>query len=188
MWVYRTVLLCILGLFLAGCRQDRQQSGPWLPVLEPTSFSYFDDTVSKGLARINQAEEGLEAGNREKALEELRQSRRALLELHHYFVPMTQVRQMVYDADRLYALNRSEAARVNLIRAKDILSSIGKSDGETLREAADEAEVMIDRLLLAMEQSPADVSELFQSLGHKVNMLAIKGDLVLSGVRFPEER
>jgi len=53
---------------------------------------------------------------------------------------------------------------------------------------ASEAEVMIDRLLLAMEQSPANVPEQFQSLGHKINMFAIKGDLVLSGVRFSEER
>jgi hypothetical protein len=88
----------------------------------------------------------------------------------------------------LYVLNRVEEARGNLTRAKDILIAIGKSDGEPLRIAAREAEAMIDRLLLAMEQSPEDVSKLFQSIGHKVNMLAIKGDLVLSGAHFPEER
>ena len=188
MSAYRIVLLCIFGLFLVGCQQDRQKSGPWLPVLEPTSFSYLEDTVARGLAWIDRAEAELAVKNQEKALENLQQSRHALLELRHYFVPMTQVRQLVYDADRLYFLNRVKEARNNLTRARGFLIAIGNSDGETLRKAASEAETMIDRLLPAMEQSPSNVAEQFRSLGHKVNMLAIKGDLVLSGVRFSEEQ
>lgn len=188
MSAYRIVLLCIFGVFLVGCRQDNQKSGPWLPVLEPTSFSYLEDTVARGLARIDRAEAELAIKNQEKALENLQQSKRALLELRHYFVPMTRVRQLVFDADRLYVLDRVEAAKDNLTRARDLLIAVGNSDGETLRKAASEAEAMIDRLLPAMEQSPSNVPEQFRSLGHKVNMLAIKGDMVLSGVRFPEER
>lgn len=183
----RIALLCLLGLLLGGCQQD-QKSLPWLPVLEPSSFSHLEDTVDKGLDKLGRAEDDLAAGDQEEARIHLLEGKRALLELRHYFVPMTRVRQLVYDAERLYVLNRVEEARDNLNQARDLLIGIGNSDGEVLKETVNEVEVMIDRLLLAIEQSQSNVSDLFETLGHKANMLAIKGDLVLSGVRFTGER
>lgn len=181
------ILFCLAALLLWSCQQNRQGEGFWLPILEPTSFNYLEKTVANGLARIDEADADLKSGNNEQAQENLQKGRRALLELRHYFVPMTQARQLIYDADRLYVLNRTEASQRNLNQAKEILIGLSNSNNGSLKNATDEVEVLIDRLLLSIKDPSSDISALFESLGHKVNMLTIKGDLVLSGVRFSEE-
>lgn len=185
---YRMIGACLVLLSLLGCQQRHQEETSWNPVLEPTDFIYLDDTLARGLEQIELTQEHIHAGDRDATRQNLLACRRSLLELRHYFVPLTQVRQLVYDAGRLYALHRVDAARANLLQAGKVMAEVGNSADGPLQKTTGEVEIMIDRLLLALDQSPGDVPELLESLGHKINMLALKGDLVLAGVRFAEEQ
>ncbi|WP_066723872.1 hypothetical protein [Desulfuromonas sp. DDH964] len=79
MAVYRFVLYCLFGLLLNGCQSD-QNSGPWLPVLEPTSYSSLESSVSKALKVIHQVEEDLENSKQEDASKKLLEAQSALFE------------------------------------------------------------------------------------------------------------
>lgn len=185
----RIIVCCVLVAALCSCSQDSAKQGPWLPVLEPASFNYLEDAVERGVQEIDQAAEELAAGRCEDARGRVLAGRRVLRELGYYFVPMTQVRQLVFDADRFYGLNRFDVAKKNLLQAREVLARIADSGGRPLQKKVVEVEVKIDQLLENIARESSDkVPELFEALGHEVNMLAIKGDLVLTGVHFPGEQ
>jgi hypothetical protein len=104
-----------------------------------------------------------------------------------YDIPITEVRQLVYDAGRLYALGRHPQAGRYLDRAARLMQQVGETDGPTVLNKSTEILRLIKDLRLGMEENPASVPEKFESLGHKVNMMALKSSLVLSGVHFLEK-
>jgi hypothetical protein len=195
MSVNRIVLFCLLGLLLNGCQSD-QQSGSWVPILEPTSFSFLEDSVSHGLKKIAQVEEDIAAGKPEDASKNLLEAQRTLLQLKHYFLPMTQIRQLVYDAGRLNGLDRRDEALDHLAEADRLLGEIGTHGKISFQNALQQPRVMIEKLRETLEQERQTTStgylmelsrsaaDQFSALGHKINMMAIKGDLILSGIEF----
>jgi hypothetical protein len=191
---------CLVALLLGSCRQDGRPGDSWQPVLEPTSFSYLENSVSKGLEEIERAEKNLAAGNLQEARENLFKGQRALQELRHYFVPMTQVRQLIFDAGRLHALERKNEAQAQLELAGRILNEIGAHGSPSIAQAMHEALGMVENLRLTLEEGGKEsstkyriewsetVAAKFRKLGHKVNMMAIKGELILAGAHFTEEQ
>jgi len=182
--VCRWLLLLFLLANLSACRKQE----PWKPVVEPGGFDYLADAVAEALDAHRALADHLEKGDREHTLQALAQSRHSLLKLQRYYIPMTEVRQMVYDADRLYFLRRVEESGASLEKAKTLLQGIARTDGPGLEKEANQVETKIDALLAAMQQASPEVSELFGSLGHRVNLMVLKGDMVLAGARFSEER
>jgi len=110
----------------------------------------------------------------------------------HFFQPIS----LIYDAGRLHALNRHDATLEHLNRADHLLSEIETHGNTSLHQALQEPRVMIEKLRETLEQERQTTStkylvELshsaaaqFSTLGHKINMMANKGDLILSGVDF----
>jgi len=43
---------------------------------------------------------------------------------------------------------------------------------------------MIDELMVAMDHRSAEVSDKFEALGHRVNLMLLKGALILEEVEF----
>lgn len=200
MKVYLLMFICLSPLLLGSCRQDCPNSDFWQPVLEPTSFSYLEDSVSKGLKEIERAEKDLAAGKLQAARENLLKGQKALQELRYYFVPMTRVRQLIFDAGRLYALERKNEAQAQLELAGRTMGEIEEHGGPAVAQAMQESLAMVEELRFAMEEEDKatstkyriEISEMvaakFRRLGHKVNMMAIKGDLILAGVHITEEQ
>jgi hypothetical protein len=62
------------------------------------------------------------------------------------------------------------------------------SGGRKVNKSLDDVEVLLKHLLLALEKNPAKVAGLFRTLENDINLLLLKGDLVLAGARFREER
>jgi hypothetical protein len=170
---------------LSGCRSER--TTPWVPVLEETGFSYLEETASRIRESQQQARQDLAAGRTDDARVSLRRAAEAAAVLVLYAIPVTEVRQLVYDAGRLYALDRQQQAARKLERAAGLMQRIGKNNGPALLAEATEVFLQIKDLLLAMEVNPASVPEKFKALGHKVNLLALKSGLVLSGAHFSEK-
>jgi hypothetical protein len=195
MFLNQIVLFSVLGLLLNACEAD-QKSVTGLPLLEPTSFSSLENSVSQGLKEIDQVEEDLAAGKQKDAQKNLLKVRTALLELKYYFIPMTQVRQVIYDAGHLQATGRQLDALAHLARADRLLGDIETHGIGSFHKALQELRVMIEKLRETLEQerqttSNKDLADLsksaaaqFSELGHKANMMVIKGDLILSGVDF----
>lgn len=170
---------------LPGCRSEKTTS--WVPVLEGTGFSYLEETARRIRDAQQQAEQELAAGRPDAARVSLQRATEAAAVLVHYDIPITEVRQLVYDAGRLYALDRHQQAERKLDRAAGLIQQIGESDGPTVLRKATEMLLQMKDLRLAMEENPASVPEKFESLGHRVNMMALKSGLVLSGAHFSEE-
>lgn len=166
----RMILIACLSLLLllGGCSREEKQ--PWVPLLEDTTFSYLADTTRQAL-------DDLHAGTPEKAEHQL-------LALQHFFIPMTQVRQLVFDADRLAFNGRADQAGQKLEQAREILLKVGDADGEPLRAAVEELLVMLDGLQRTLRERPAEAPAGLAELGHKVNLMLTRGDLVLAGAKF----
>jgi hypothetical protein len=152
--------------------------------MEETGFSYLEETARRIRESQQQAQQDLADGRTDAARDSLRRAADAAAVLVFYAVPITEVRQLVYDAGRLYALDRHQQAERKLDRAARLMQQIGGSDGPTLLRESTEVFLLIKDLLLAMEVNPASVPERFNALGHKVNMMALKSGLLLSGAEF----
>jgi len=106
--------------------------------------------------------------------------------LQFYFIPMTETRQLIYDADRLFFLRRISEAKRKLAQAKDLLRRMGEAEGHRLREPANELFLLLDDLLLTIDEAPRDAPAKFRLVGNRVNLMLLRGDLVLTGAGISE--
>jgi DNA-directed RNA polymerase subunit F len=185
--ILRLVALpALLLLPLAACQEQPQQ--PWIPVLEQADFTYLHDAVAEVRHAVDRASAQLRSGANARAAVDLAEAGHALLKLEQYFLPMTEVRQLIYDADRIYFLGLKQEAAAKLRLARAQLEQVGKADGESLEKAVSEVIVMIEALQRSMESEPQAVPEKMRQLGERVNLMVIKGELILAGVTFQQER
>lgn len=180
-------MFCAVSLATAlSCRQREPET--WIPVFEETGYSYLDDTVGEIREGLRDASGNMAGGDPGAARKALDRTEDSLLALQHYYLPLTWVRQYVYDADRLYFLKKTLEAKERLDRARASLAAVGEADGPALRSAVEEVIVMVDDLILALEESSPSVPEKFRALGHKINLMLNKGALILAGADFGEKR
>jgi hypothetical protein len=184
----RYLLFLIPVVFLlawfGGCQLFESTSKPWVPVFEETSFGYFNEVTQHALSSADEASKEIQAGHRDKADQKLRETVQSLLRMQRYYIPMTEVRQLVYDADRLFYLKKVDETQSKLKQARDSMIQIGNAESSGLSESAAEVVKMIDELLFAIENSSDSVATHFGELGHRVNLMLIKGELILSEVEF----
>lgn len=186
----RTVILVVVAAAAGGvllCRLAGRKSEPWIPVLEPTGFEYLDASASRALEEVLAAHGRIGAQDAGGAAESLDRSVDALIKLKRYFIPLTEVRELVYDADRLFYLGETAGAKQKLERAKDRLLGVASLQKATFRNTVEEAVLKIDELLLALSGSRPEAGVLFGEVGHRVNLMVLKGDLVLANVQFGVE-
>ena len=172
-----SVLILSVSIIFNSC--SKRPPEPWKPVLEDTSFEYLNEPISEALNAIKDASEKINSNQNQDASLLLEQAQQALFKLQHYYVPMTNVRQLIYDADRLYYLKRFDETNHKLELAKKILHDILDSYKPDLTQSIDEIILMIDALLLTIEDAPQTVPDKFAKLGHKVNLMTVKGELIL---------
>ena len=106
---------------------------------------------------------------------------------------MTEVRQLIYDADRLYALDREQEMGRRLDRAAEMLAEIKAKGNPAMHQAAAEILIQLEELKILLAESgssraasrqAAAVTETFQELGHAVNLLILKSGLLFSAEDF----
>jgi hypothetical protein len=192
-------LACVL-LILTGCQDSAVERGTWVPALEDTGFSYLKTAAENLQVSLSELQSDLSQGNVEEARQEVEMAQKHIRALVYYQIPITEVRQLVYDAGRLHALNRHDATLEHLNRADQLLGEIETHGNASLHQALQELRVMIEKLRETLEQERQTTStkylvdlsrsaaDQFSALGHKVNLMAIKGDLILSGVEFNQTK
>lgn len=193
------VLACAL-LILTGCQDSAVERGAWVPALEDTGFSHLKSAGDRLQVSLSELQSDLNQGNLEDARQELENAQKHIRALVYYDIPITEIRQLIYDAGRLHALNRHDATLEHLNRADHLLGEIQTHGNTSLHQALQEPRVMIEKLRETLEQEHQTTStkyliELshsaaaqFSDLGHKVNMMAVKGDLILSGVELNQTK
>lgn len=181
-------LFFLLGLFVGfvACRLTQRTPEQWIPVLEGTSFVFLKDPVERAIGAVQSAKNRIESNQIPEAKEELEETGKSLSRLQFYFIPMTETRQLVYDADRLFQLGRTADAKRKLARARDFLREIGEAEGHSLRKPANELFLLLEELLLTIDEAPGDASAKFRLVGERINLMLLKGDLVLSGAGIVE--
>lgn len=191
----------ILGvvLLLVSCQEDSAERGSWVPAMEQTGFESLRDSGERIQAALQDSREKLAAGHDAEALASLADAENAGRILLYYDVPMTEVRQLIYDAGRLHALNRQAEARNHLVRAAEIALKIETSGSLSLQQAMQQLRAAMSALQMLLEDEQRattaaaqldlsrKVAAQFQELGHKVNLLVLKSDLVLSGADFARD-
>lgn len=186
--MFKQFLFFLIGLLVgfAACRLSQKTPEPWIPVLEGTSFVYLSDPLARAIKAAQAAKERIESNQVPAAGEELQETIDSLSRLQFYFIPMTETRQLVYDADRLFFLGHVPEAKRKLAQAKDFLREIGEAEHYRLRKPANELVLLLDELLLTIEQAPGEAPAKFRLVGNRVNLMLLKGDLVLSGAGIAE--
>jgi len=183
-------LLCLLIpslLFLPGCQKESPE--PWIPVLEQTDFAYLDNAIAEVRLGVENLLKQLNSGeSAARTNVELEKTSQALFKIERYFLPMTEVRQLIYDADRVYYLGRKDEAKQKLQQSKDLLARIGENDAEAVVKAVNEVIMKIEEAELAFDSEPLAVPEKIRRLGEKINLMVIKGDLVLAGAEFKRQK
>ncbi len=166
-----------------------QEPGPkqWIPTLEKTTFIYLTDTVGKALKTVDETGNEINAGDSAQAHESLEKIRHSLLKLQFFDIPMTEFRQIIYDADRLYYLGRKDEAKNNLKKGKKILLGIVDAVGAPAKGSINEIIQHVEELEIALVHSPEKVGQILKTLGERMNLILLKGDLVLAGTTFKGE-
>ncbi len=181
------ISLTLLVLILLGkIVYDAKQAAPkaWIPVLEGTNFEYLDTAVDEALSSVSDASTDLAGNNAVKARESLQQARQRLLALKNYYIPMTKIRQLIYDAARFSDLHQTEKVKENLKTTRSLLLQIASAGSADIEKPVDELLEMIDELIVAVDTQSKEASDKFEALGHRVNLMLLKGALILKEIRF----
>jgi hypothetical protein len=188
----------ILGamLLLVACHEEIPERDSWVPALEQTGFEYLSDAGARIQKALQTARGKMASGNPAAALSSIAEAENAVQVLRYYDIPITEVRQLIYDAGRLHALNRQQDALNYLDKSTELLLKMEQHGDQPLRQALQEIRDMTAdlRLRLADEQSAATlhaqaelsgrVAAKFHELGHKINLLALKSAMLLAGSEF----
>ena len=175
-------MLMATAIILVSCESNQT---PWNPVFEPTDFGYLQNSVTSALNQIDAAQADLNASGDAKGHEALAGARQTLINIKDYYIPLTTVRQIIYDAERYYHLKNTDKAEKNLKQARAIVEEMDQaSDTDSFDKAMEQLMLRIDDCILSLNDKPEVAYQKFKELGTKANFMLIKGELVISGVKF----
>ena len=167
-----TVALC---LSLTGCRN---QSQPWVPVLEETSTVALKAEAEAAIAEVEAAQKALVTAPDEAAFS-LEKAHLSLGRLLDYYLPVLEARERAYNAYRHYALGERHLTLKELDQVERILVGVAQGDhGHLLREMEDPLEE-IEVARVALEANPDEARQALESLARRVNFLLLKAEMVI---------
>ncbi len=179
----KKVLLIILLLVFTGCEKENTE---WNPVFEDTGFDYFYTEIDRSLSIIDELSAGTENSDSVLMQAKLSQVKGRMLEIKDYYIPLTTIRQKIYDAERFYKLKNSQKSEKLLSDSKSILKTIDlATENRVFDKVVRELESMIDKVILSLDDpSGSSTYSNMKILGEHINMMLARGDMVLSGVEF----
>ena len=181
----KKIFLVFILLVFISCQKE---SSEWNPVFEDTGFDYLYKEMERSLTIIDAAysDADAEKENRESVQEKLHQVKNQLLAVKDYYVPLTIIRQKIYDAERFLKLKESKKAEKRLKESRQILKTIDLTTrNKVFDKVVLELESMIDEAMLSLnDASKAATINKMKTLGLHINLMLSRGDLVLSGIEF----
>ncbi len=177
------IFFILLAVAVIGCQKEKEE---WNPVFEETGFNYFYKDIDRSLSLIDEAYQESEKGNQEAVQTNLNAIKHRLLEIKDYYVPLTAIRQKIYDAERFFKLKNIKKAESLLNDAKSVFATIDlKTQNKAFDKMTLDFETTINGVLLSLDKSSeSDTYNKIKLLGEHINLMLLKGDLVLSGIEF----
>ena len=176
----KKILLVFILLALAGCQKENSE---WNPIFEDTDFDYLYTEIGKALSTIDEMSSGAEE-LMETEQNKLSLVRERLLEMKDYYVPLTSIRQKIYDAERFFKLKNISKSEGLLNESKSILKTVHlTTKNEVFDKVILELESMIDKVILSIDdKSELNTYDNMKMLGEHINLMLSRGELVLSGI------
>lgn len=175
------ILPAVIFIFFA-C-DTRQQ--PWNPIFEDTSFRYLDNSIYNALENLEKAENQLKENHPADTAESLEAAKQICLALKDYYIPLTEVRHQIYDADRFFYLKNKDKARNCLEESRVVIEKMNTvAGGAAIHGALIDLVTMIDGCILSLDETSGKTNDKLKTLGHKVNLMLIKGGLTISDMKF----
>jgi len=174
----------VLILFiLFGCQQEKYE---WNPIFEDTNFDYFNTNIEQSLLLINDAYTEASKNREESLKQKLYQAKSKLLEIKDYYLPLTTVRQKIYDAERYLKLNQIKKTEKLLNESKSIITSLDMTTkNKTFDKVILDLTSMLNEVITSLdEDSKLNAYNKIKTLGDQVNLMLYRGELVLSGIEF----
>ena len=173
-FIFMTVMV-----FVFSCETHHE---PWNPIIEETGFNYLESSVTDALVEIGTIENSLKSDETSDGYPSLMKTKQILLSLKEYYVPLTIVRQFIYDADRYFYLKNKVEAENKLKKARSIIEKmVSQFKSHDFGKVLEELIVMIDNCMISMNDRSDRAFKDLKILGHKVNLMLVKGELELSG-------
>lgn len=182
----KKILLILILLISIGCDNEKAKQ-EWNPIFEETHFEYLETNINRSLSLINDLYE--EADNDRKITpEKLHQTKNRLLELKDYYIPLTTIRQKIYDAERYFKLNDMKKSRTLLNDSKSIIISLElKTRNKVFDKVILDLNAVVNEAVASLDNDDRlDTYNKMKRLGEHVNLMLYRGDLILSGVEFDE--
>ncbi len=182
----KNLVWLILGVLIGAVSMYKlspHQYEAWQPVIEDTRFDYLQDILKPAVP----AADSLEKIIRRKAPEAASAATRVqttCAKLTDYYIPLTEVRQLIFDADRFYYLKEKERALANLRQAIRLMEQLETSRHPQMAEALNALILLVKKVALNLENDAPELNESFRQAGHRVNMMLYKGELILSDEQF----
>ena len=178
----------LLGFFIPSPWMG-DQPHPWKPVLEKTDFQHLDSSVEEIIKTMQILKGELGHGHKKQSKAQLHHAMDLVLILKDYYLPVTEARQLIYDADRLLFLNQPRDAKHKLIQASKRLTGIEDSnENHAIKEPISKLDNLIREAILAIDAPRNQSFAKLETAGTEANLMLIKGELVLSGLQDREAR
>jgi hypothetical protein len=152
----------------------------WEPAPEDISTRVLQAEADRVMSHLRAAEARLRSGP-DEAKEELGLAEEALGDLSSYYLPLFEARARSHNAYRFYSLGDKGRAANELERIEGTLLTVSQSEAHQLtHELQRPLEIATDAraaILGGLEDAP----ELLEQLAVQLNLMLLKGELVLRG-------
>jgi hypothetical protein len=181
--MFKRIVFVSIILFLWGCQQERSE---WNPIFEETHFNYLTTNIERSMALIEEASSEADNNRTEAIKEKLDKARNQLLAIKDYYIPLTTMRQKIYDADRYFKLNQMKETERLLNASKTIITTLDlTTKNKVFDKVIIDLDSMIEEVMASLdENSKQKTFNKMKILGEHVNLMLNKGELVLSGIEF----
>ena len=179
----KNIPVALFFIIALGCGQNTAE---WNPIFENTNFDYLKRYVEQSLQVVGELDETTRDIAQTADQEKLAQVRKKLLELKDYYIPLTTIRQKIYDAERYYKLNQIKPSEKLLNEAKAIMTSLDAlTESAVFDTVIADLDSMIDSVVASLDDRSKETTyHKLKALGQHINLMLEKGELVLSGVAF----
>lgn len=181
--MFKKYLSVFILLILFGCQQEKYE---WNPIFEETNFDYFKTNIELSLSLIDDAYSAANKNKEEFIQEKLYQVKNRLLKIKDYYIPLTTVRQKIYDAERYFKLNNIKETEKLLNDSKSIIRSLDlTTKNKVFDKVILDLNSMINEVITSLdEDSKINNYNKMKTLGEHINLMLYRGDLVLSAIEF----
>jgi hypothetical protein len=172
------VVASALLTILAGALACQSIETPAAAVVVDPEVPFLESEVGRALTALGEAREAL-PGGATQAGAHLDEAEAALLRLQRYYLPLLEARQRASNARQLAVHGELRRAEEQLGFIETTLLDLARTGGGDMSRQAAEPLDLLEDARLALTQSSPEAPDRLADLTERLELLLLKGDLVL---------